>query len=72
MSEREEIIERMVTSMQTVNDDLHLPFSIWVALADAALSVIETPASTHYEVKRCTCSNDGYTTKHELGCELWS
>jgi hypothetical protein len=72
VTEREQIIENIVSAMQVVSDDLRLPMSIWTALAEAALSEIETPPSTHYSVKRCTCTNNGYSKVHLLGCELYA
>lgn len=67
--ERDRIIFNIVAEMQTVNDDLRLPVSIWEGLADAALRVIERPMSTDQEIKHCTCGHNGYG-KHKAGCAL--
>jgi hypothetical protein len=67
---RERIIEQIVQAMQVVNDDLRLPNSIWYGLAEAALSSLEQPLPTSYEIKPCTCGHNGYG-KHMLGCELY-
>jgi len=69
MTEREQILERIVKEMYLVDDDLRLPNSLWNALADAALRAIETPGTNLPTIKPCDCGHNGYG-KHHPNCSI--